>query len=176
MEFSIRKSVFTRTRKMFLGLSVLLVSALSCIYSVNREIDELEQSFIAKAMEIQRDVIQRVANLDTVLTALVGQHHSSDFLSSAEQTLFSQEMLKAYPFIYSILYLERVSDAELTAFEQRMHESGFVSFHLDLQNDMEAGMVRRGLGFRCQPGKAKRRLVVPGSREAILETRRAVGA
>ncbi|MET0090248.1 MAG: hypothetical protein ABW068_09570, partial [Candidatus Thiodiazotropha sp.] len=28
---------------------------------------------------------------------------------------------------------------------------------------------------RCQPGKAKRRLVVPGSREAILETRRAVG-
>ncbi|MET0091148.1 MAG: hypothetical protein ABW068_14220, partial [Candidatus Thiodiazotropha sp.] len=29
---------------------------------------------------------------------------------------------------------------------------------------------------RCQPGKAKRRLVVPGSREAILETRRAVGA
>ncbi|MET0091457.1 MAG: hypothetical protein ABW068_15815, partial [Candidatus Thiodiazotropha sp.] len=30
--------------------------------------------------------------------------------------------------------------------------------------------------FRCQPGKAKRRLVVPGSREAILETRRAVGA
>ncbi|MET0091105.1 MAG: cytochrome c, partial [Candidatus Thiodiazotropha sp.] len=30
--------------------------------------------------------------------------------------------------------------------------------------------------LRCQPGKAKRRLVVPGSREAILETRRAVGA
>ncbi|MET0091112.1 MAG: hypothetical protein ABW068_14040 [Candidatus Thiodiazotropha sp.] len=30
--------------------------------------------------------------------------------------------------------------------------------------------------IRCQPGKAKRRLVVPGSREAILETRRAVGA
>ncbi|MET0089513.1 MAG: MBL fold metallo-hydrolase, partial [Candidatus Thiodiazotropha sp.] len=29
--------------------------------------------------------------------------------------------------------------------------------------------------IRCQPGKAKRRLVVPGSREAILETRRAVG-
>ncbi|MET0089532.1 MAG: hypothetical protein ABW068_05820, partial [Candidatus Thiodiazotropha sp.] len=29
---------------------------------------------------------------------------------------------------------------------------------------------------RCQPGKAKRKLVVPGSREAILETRRAVGA
>ncbi|MET0091770.1 MAG: S8 family peptidase, partial [Candidatus Thiodiazotropha sp.] len=34
----------------------------------------------------------------------------------------------------------------------------------------------RTLNFRCQPGKAKRRLVVPGSREAILETRRAVGA
>ncbi|MET0090906.1 MAG: flagellar cap protein FliD N-terminal domain-containing protein, partial [Candidatus Thiodiazotropha sp.] len=30
--------------------------------------------------------------------------------------------------------------------------------------------------IRCQPGKAKRRRVVPGSREAILETRRAVGA
>ncbi|MET0052601.1 MAG: CHASE domain-containing protein, partial [Candidatus Thiodiazotropha sp.] len=147
MEFSIRKSVFTRTRKVLLGLSVLLVSALSCVYSVNREIDELEQSFIAKAMEIQRDVIQRVANLDTVLIALVGQHHSSDFLSSAEQTLFSQEMLKAYPFIHSILYLERVSDADLTAFEQRMHESGFVSFHLDHQHDLEAGMAQRGLGF-----------------------------
>ncbi|MET0088494.1 MAG: cytochrome-c peroxidase, partial [Candidatus Thiodiazotropha sp.] len=33
-----------------------------------------------------------------------------------------------------------------------------------------------GVIKRCQPGKAKRRLVVPGSREAILETRRAVGA
>ncbi|MET0091468.1 MAG: PspA/IM30 family protein, partial [Candidatus Thiodiazotropha sp.] len=33
-----------------------------------------------------------------------------------------------------------------------------------------------GDDIRCQPGKAKRRLVVPGSREAILETRRAVGA
>ncbi|MET0091134.1 MAG: hypothetical protein ABW068_14150, partial [Candidatus Thiodiazotropha sp.] len=38
-------------------------------------------------------------------------------------------------------------------------------------------MVRdKGYLSRCQPGKAKRRLVVPGSREAILETRRAVGA
>ncbi|MET0090501.1 MAG: deoxyribonuclease II family protein, partial [Candidatus Thiodiazotropha sp.] len=34
----------------------------------------------------------------------------------------------------------------------------------------------QALDTRCQPGKAKRRLVVPGSREAILETRRAVGA
>ncbi len=147
MQFSIRKSAFTGARKLFLGLSVLLVSALSCLYSVNREMDDLEQNFIAKAMEIQRDVIQRVANLDTVLTALVGQHQSSDFLSSAEQTLFTQEMLKAYPFIHSILYLERVTDTELSAFEQRMHESGFISYHLDPQHAEEGALVQRGLGF-----------------------------
>ncbi|MET0067459.1 MAG: EAL domain-containing protein [Candidatus Thiodiazotropha sp.] len=123
------------------------MSALSCAYSVSREIGVLEHDFLAKAMEVQRDVIQRVANLDTVLTALVGQYHSSDFLSSAEQTLFSQEMLKAYPFIQSILYLERVTDAELPAFERRMHESGFISYHLDHQHLSEDRLSQRGLGF-----------------------------
>ncbi|MEJ2423053.1 MAG: EAL domain-containing protein [Candidatus Thiodiazotropha sp.] len=139
--------MFSGTHKLFLGVLVLVVSALSCSYSVDREIDALERSFIEKSMEIQRDVIQRVANLDTVLTALVGQHHSSDFLSSAEQTLFSQEMLKAYPFIHSILYLERVTENDLPAFEQRMHDSGFISYHLDQERVTDEDAALRGLGF-----------------------------
>ncbi|MET0089615.1 MAG: hypothetical protein ABW068_06255, partial [Candidatus Thiodiazotropha sp.] len=44
----------------------------------------------------------------------------------------------------------------------------------DLDERIDA--LQERIDARCQPGKAKRRLVVPGSREAILETRRAVGA
>ena len=145
-EFSIRENVFNGYRKVVLWLSVIFFSLLSCLFSVFSELRSIEHEFTAKAWEVQRAVIQRVANLETVLTALVGHHHASDFLSSAEQILFSQEMLKAYPFIHSILHMERVFDEGLEGFEKRMREEGFITFQLKHGDLSRADAINR-LGF-----------------------------
>ena len=145
-ELSIRENVFSGYRKVALWLLVVIVSVLSCLFSVFSELRSIEHEFTAKAWEVQRAVIQRVANLETVLTALVGHHHASDFLSSAEQILFSQEMLKAYPFIHSILHMERVSYESVERFETRMREEGFVTFRLKHGDLPGSGAINR-LGF-----------------------------
>ena len=111
-------------------LMVILFSLIAVSYSVTREMHSVKKEFTANAWLVQRAVIQRVANLETVLTALVGQHHASDMLSSAEQTLFSQELLKAYPFIHSILHVERVSKLEVADFIERMKLEGYIGFKL----------------------------------------------
>lgn len=136
MEFTIREQVFVGHRKLVIWLMVILVSLIAISYSVSREMRSAKKEFTANAWQVQRAVIQRVANLETVLTALVGQHHASDMLSSAEQTLFSQELLKAYPFIHSIMHVERVSINEVDEFEERMKLEGYIGFKLS-QSDSE---------------------------------------
>ncbi|MET0055260.1 MAG: CHASE domain-containing protein, partial [Candidatus Thiodiazotropha sp. 6PLUC10] len=136
MEFTIREKVFVGHRKLVIWLMVILVSLIAISYSVSREMRSAKKEFTANAWQVQRAVIQRVANLETVLTALVGQHHASDMLSSAEQTLFSQELLKAYPFIHSIMHVERVSINEVDEFEERMKLEGYIGFKLS-QSDSE---------------------------------------
>ncbi|MES9979509.1 MAG: hypothetical protein ABW107_12250, partial [Candidatus Thiodiazotropha sp. 6PLUC5] len=81
MEFTIREKVFVGHRKLVIWLMVILVSLIAISYSVSREMRSAKKEFTANAWQVQRAVIQRVANLETVLTALVGQHHASDMLS-----------------------------------------------------------------------------------------------
>ncbi|MCG8488700.1 MAG: EAL domain-containing protein [Chromatiales bacterium] len=130
LEFTIREKVFIGQRRLVVWLLVVVCSLLSIIYSVTREISSVKREFASQAWQVQRAVIHRVANLETVLTALVGQHHASDMLSSAEQTLFSQELLKAYPFIHSVMHVERVGTKDVATFERRMKVEGFVGFEL----------------------------------------------
>lgn len=104
--------------------------------SVWIEFHTVNKGFTNKAWEVHRTVTQRISSLETVLISLVGLYHSSDFLSSAEQTSFSQEMLKAYPYITSIMHMEQIPHERVEQFEARMREDGFVGFRLknDTQN------------------------------------------
>lgn len=146
MAHGIRVNVLEGYRKVVLWSLVIFFSALSCLFSVLSELRTIEHEFTLAAWEVQRAVIQRVVNLEAVLTALVGYHQASDSLSRAEQTLFSQEMLKAYPYIHSILLMERVSEEGLQGFEERMREEGFVSFKLQRVNPSLTD-DSNGLGF-----------------------------
>jgi diguanylate cyclase (GGDEF)-like protein/PAS domain S-box-containing protein len=131
LRFTIREKVFKGYSKLIIWLLVVVFSLLSISISITSEIRSINREFTAHAWQVQRAVIQRIAHLETVLIALVGQHHASNMLSSAEQTLFSQELLKAYPFIHSIMHLERVYKQDVQAFEERMQLGGFVGFRLN---------------------------------------------
>ncbi|MCM8881749.1 MAG: EAL domain-containing protein [Candidatus Thiodiazotropha sp.] len=94
------------------------------------EFHTVNKGFTNKAWEVHRTVTQRISSLETVLISLVGLYHSSDFLRTAEQTSFSQEMLKAYPYITSIMHMERIPHERLDQFEARMRDDGFIGFQL----------------------------------------------
>ncbi|MCG7872877.1 MAG: EAL domain-containing protein [Candidatus Thiodiazotropha lotti] len=147
MEFTIREKVFIGQRRLIVWVLVAVCSLLSITYSVTQEISAVKREFANQAWQVQRAVIHRVANLETVLTALVGQHHASDMLSSAEQTLFSQELLIAYPFIHSVMHVERVATQDVAAFERRMKVEGFVGFKLKRHELSHEGDGGQYLGF-----------------------------
>ncbi|MCG7946151.1 MAG: EAL domain-containing protein, partial [Candidatus Thiodiazotropha taylori] len=68
-------------------------------------------------------------------------------LSSAEQTLFSQELLIAYPFIHSVMHVERVATQDVAAFERRMKVEGFVGFKLKRHALSDESDDSHNLGF-----------------------------
>ncbi|MEJ2619655.1 MAG: EAL domain-containing protein [Candidatus Thiodiazotropha sp.] len=148
MRSTFREKVFIGQSRLLVWLLVVVCSLLSIVYSVSREVSGVKREFANQAWQVQRAVIHRVANLETVLTALVGQHHASDNLSSAEQTLFSQELLKAYPFIHSIMHVEQVSKEDVAAFEDRMRVEGFVGFKLKQDRGVKPGSGSQYLGFQ----------------------------
>ncbi len=139
MYFSSREKIFKGYRAVVLWLSVTLFSWLTLLFSIWLELHAVNNEFTDRADEIHRTLIQRVSSLETVLTSLVGLYHSSDFLSIAEHTSFSQEMLKAYPFISAILHMRRIPQDGIEEFESEMREQGFVGFKLKV--DRQGGMV-----------------------------------
>jgi len=130
MLFSSRKQVFKGYRVAVLWLSVIAFSVLAAVFSVWNELRAINSEFEDRADLIHHTVTQRITSLETVLISLVGLYHSSENLSSAEQTAFSQEMLKAYPFISAILHMERIQEENLARFVERMREDGFIGFRL----------------------------------------------
>lgn len=135
MYFNSREKVFTGYRAVVLWLLVLLFSWISLMMSIWVEMRAVDSVFNDRAGEVHRTLTQRISNLETVLTSLVGLYHASDFLGIAEQTSFSQEMLKAYPFICGILHMTRIPDERREEFEAQMREQGYVSF--TLMNDRQ---------------------------------------
>ncbi|MCU7929473.1 MAG: EAL domain-containing protein [Candidatus Thiodiazotropha sp. (ex Codakia rugifera)] len=135
LHYKSRERVFRGYRAIFLWISAIAIAMLFLAMSVWIDFHRVNTVFTNMAWEAHRTVVQRVSSLETVLISLVGLYHSSDFLSSAEQTSFSQEMLKAYPYITSILHMEQIPHERVKQFEMRMREDGFVGFRL--KNDTQ---------------------------------------
>ena len=130
MRYSSRKQVFKGYQAAVLWLSVIAFSVLTAVFSVWNELRVINSEFEVSADLIHHTVTQRITSLETVLISLVGLYHSSENLSSAEQTAFSQEILKAFPFISAILHMERIQEENLARFVERMREDGFIGFRL----------------------------------------------
>ena len=122
----------TRSRKSYwlLNLLVLAVSALVVWWSIWVDVQQLKREHTAEVNRLDRQLTQRVNSLETVLISLGGLYHASDELNLAEMTGFSQELLRAYPFIKSIFHLQKVDAGEHREFEDAMLEQGLISFRI----------------------------------------------
>lgn len=123
--------VFQGYRILFLWLFVILFILIAIMMSVGYELRSLDRKLQDRGEEVHRSLVQRVASLETVLISLVGLHHASDALSNAEISSFSQDMLKAYPFITAILEMPRIPEAKRAEFESEMQQHGFIGFKMD---------------------------------------------
>jgi PAS domain S-box-containing protein len=89
-----------------------------------------ERDFIQRAALVYEDLTQRLGSLEAVLVALAGLHHASDDLSQAQFSTFAQELLGAYPYIGSILFLTKMTPEELDTFRQTMRDRGFAALEI----------------------------------------------
>ncbi len=138
------RKIFKGYRAVILWIFVLAYSVFTLMLSIGVESRTVNSAFNERADEIHRTLAQRVSSLETVLTSLVGLYHSSDFLSIAERTSFSQQMLEAYPFIASIMHMSRVSHEKEEEFEARMRDQGFIG--IKLGDDVQHSEVEAQIG------------------------------
>src|SRR5215475_12839409 len=125
-----KQTVFSRGEGIVLGMVSLLLCAVSVLLTLRFAVSRAERDFIQRAALVYEDLTQRLGSLEAVLVALAGLHHASDDLSQAQFSTFAQELLGAYPYIESILFLTKTSPEELDAFRQSMRDRGFATFEV----------------------------------------------
>jgi PAS domain S-box-containing protein len=125
-----KQRVFSRGEGIGFGIVSLLLCIVSVLLTVRFAISRAERDFMQRAASVYEDLTQRLGSLEAVLVALAGLHHASDDLSQAQFSTFAQELLGAYPYIESILFLTKTSPEELDAFRQSMRDRGFATFEV----------------------------------------------
>ncbi len=116
------------------GISYLIATLIALFISLSIDYYTMEKRFNSDVNYIHRLILQKIANIETVLISLVGFHHASDDLNSAEMSSFSENLLKAYPYIHAIITLEKITIKERNNFEKRMHRQGFIQLKLRTAN------------------------------------------
>lgn len=124
-------------------VAATITSLCVVVWSLWLDLQRLEGGFLEEANRVDRVLTQRVSNLGTVLVSLAGLYHASDEINTAEVTGFSEDLLRAYPFISRIMHLQSVADSEREAFEEAMHVQGLVGFRIHGSADDPDG--RQGL-------------------------------
>ena len=125
-----KQPVFSRGEGIVFGMVSLLLCVVSVLLTVRFAISRAERDFMQRAASVYEDLTQRLGSLEAVLVALAGLHHASDDLSQAQFSTFAQELLGAYPYIGSILFLTKTSPEELDAFRQSMRDRGFAALEV----------------------------------------------
>jgi len=117
--------------------SVILFSFIAVSIAVFIDYQNLIDSFKSNVSDVDRRFTQQVASTETVLVSLIGLHHASDDLNQAELTGFSEEMLKASPFIDAIIGLEKVEHLKVNTFENRMRKQGYIGLNIKRRNNRD---------------------------------------
>ena len=125
-----RQTVFSRGEGIVLGLVSILLCAVSVLLTVRFAVSRAERDFIQRAALVYEDMTQSLGSLEAVLVALAGLHHASDDLSQAQFSTFAQELLGAYPYIGSILFLTKMAPEELGTFRESMRDRGFAALEV----------------------------------------------
>jgi len=125
-----KQRVFNRGEGIVFGMVSILLCIVSVLLTVRFAISRAERDFMQRAASVYEELTQRLGSLEAVLVALAGLHHASDDLSQAQFSTFAQELLGAYPYIESILFLTKTSPEELDAFRQSMRDQGFATLEV----------------------------------------------
>jgi len=107
---------------------ILTVSVIVVWWSIWLDIQQLKRERGTELSRIDRQLTQRVNTLETVLISLGGLYHASDELNLAELTGFSEELLRAYPYIKSITQLPQTLPdrfIEDRPFFRKRHSPGY---------------------------------------------------
>ncbi len=110
------------------------MSVLVCLSSLGGiiwfEALQAERAFRQRAATAHEAFSQRLASLEVILVSLSGLNQASDDLSPAQFAAFTHELLEAYPYIGSLLWLNKISHEERDAFVDTMRERGFPQFNI----------------------------------------------
>ncbi len=108
----------------------ILVCCLSPLGVLWLDLSQAQRTFRQQASLIHEALSQRLASLDVILVSLVGLHHASDTLNSAQFSAFTQELLESYPYIGSVMLLTHTPQPARASIVQTMRESGFPQFDI----------------------------------------------
>lgn len=124
------EQLFSRFEWALFCVASVLVCLLSLVGVIWFEASQAERAFHQQASAVHEAFSQRLGSLEVVLVSLGALHQDSDDLSSAEFAAFTHELLEAYPYLSSLLWLNNVSHAERNTFVSTMRASGFPQFNL----------------------------------------------
>ena len=124
--------------RLLLWLTALLLSLGGGAFSVWMDLSRAEHEFANAASLIQGELSRRIGALEVVLTGLVGLHQASDVVSHVQLSTLSEELLRAYPYIRSIISLQRVDGSGRERLERTMQENGYVQFRITEPGQHEA--------------------------------------
>lgn len=118
----------------FEWFSFCAASLLVCLSSLGGvvwfEASQAERAFQQRAATVYESFSQRLASLEVILVSLGGLNQASDNLSSAQFAAFTHELLDAYPYIRSLLWLNKITHSERKAFVDTVRGYGFPQFSL----------------------------------------------
>jgi diguanylate cyclase (GGDEF)-like protein len=126
-----------QTLNIILGMIVFTV--VSICFTLVFEYKSLNYDFKGDVVAVNRLFTQQVSSIETILISLAGLHHASNDLNQAELSSFSEEMLKAYPFIDMILGGVKVKSDGVKQFELRMRKQGYVNLKLVKKHETDVG-------------------------------------
>ncbi len=115
-------------------LGGIVFTILSMMLSLFLEYQRLNDDFKTDIADVNRLFTQQISSIETILISLAGLHHASDNLNQAELSSFSEQMLKAYPFVDAIIGMEKVDKNTIAQFEQRMNKQGYINLQLIKNN------------------------------------------
>ncbi|WP_089721759.1 CHASE domain-containing protein [Candidatus Entotheonella palauensis] len=111
-----------------------VASALLCLSSLGGvvwfEASQAERAFHQRATTVHEEFSQRLASLEVILVSLSSLSQASDDLSPAQFAAFAHQLLDAYPYISSLLWLNKISHEERDGFVSAFREQGFPQFSL----------------------------------------------
>ena len=119
---------------LILVFGFIVFTSISIGSSLFLDYQKLIAEFKTDVSTVNRKFTQQISSIETVLISLTGLHHASENLNQAELSSFSEEMLKAYPFIDVIVGVERIAPSEIKTFEKNMQKQGYVGLKIKTLN------------------------------------------